>query len=91
MKMLAVAIFAMLLAGCASIAAELDRERVSRQEHPQDVQQMQLQEQLRQQQNQQRLQQYIQNNPVRNYDFQCVNDCQAAGYQRALCLSKCSY
>lgn len=29
--------------------------------------------------------------PVKNYDFQCVNDCQSAGYGRALCLSKCSY
>lgn len=81
MKTILIVILATLSSGCA-----VDQQRANEA--------LQAYNQARQQQfqrNAQQFQQYTQNNPVKNYDFQCVNDCQSAGYTRQLCLSKCSY
>lgn len=81
MKTLTTIILATLLSGCA----------MTKEQFAENMRYAAVAQQQQAQANQRLLEAYMQNNPVKRTDFQCVNNCSAAGYQYALCQSKCSY
>lgn len=84
MKPLLIATLVLSLTGCG-----IDRQRLI------DAGNLTMQQQAAaaqwRMQSQQYAPNYNPNTPTKTTDWQCVNSCNASGYQYGLCLSKCSY